>query len=130
MLFHEVVEVLLRVLAAGVAAGAPVTVSVATALDDETASLVRATGATSVVEDEDAWASFLSGPYAPSRVRLLGGSREAFAEASQGRVDVALYAQPVVEAGRIELLTFLREQAVSITAHRFGSPTPLVENLF
>lgn len=121
---------LLRVLAAGVAAGAPVTVSVATALDDETASLVRATGATYVVEDETAWASFLSGPHAPSRVRLLGGSREAFAEASQGRVDVALYAQPVVEAGRVELLTFLHEQAVSITAHRFGSPTPLVENLF
>ncbi|HEY9392807.1 MAG TPA: aldehyde dehydrogenase family protein, partial [Nocardioides sp.] len=121
---------LLRVLAAGVAAGAPVTVSVATALDEETASLVRATGATYVVEDEAAWAAFLSGPHAPSRVRLLGGSRETFAEASQGRVDVALYAQPVVEAGRVELLTFLHEQAVSITAHRFGSPTPLVENLF
>ncbi|MGH3352144.1 MAG: bifunctional proline dehydrogenase/L-glutamate gamma-semialdehyde dehydrogenase [Nocardioides sp.] len=121
---------LLRVLAAGVAAGAPVTVSVATALDDETASLVRATGATYVVEDEAAWSATLSGNGAPGRVRLLGGSREAFAEASRGRVDVALYAQPVVEAGRIELLTFLREQATSITAHRFGSPTPLVDNLF
>ena len=121
---------LLRVLAAGVAAGAPVTVSVATGLDEETASLVRATGATYVVEDGAAWATTLSGSAAPGRVRLLGGTREAFAAASQGRVDIALYAQPVVEAGRVELLTFLHEQAVSVTAHRFGSPTPLVDNLF
>ena len=26
------------------------------------------------------------------------------------------------DAGRVELLPFLREQAVSITAHRFGNP--------
>jgi RHH-type proline utilization regulon transcriptional repressor/proline dehydrogenase/delta 1-pyrroline-5-carboxylate dehydrogenase len=45
-------------------------------------------------------------------------------------VDVALYAQPVLEAGRIELLTFLHEQAVAVTAHRFGSPTALAEGLF
>jgi RHH-type proline utilization regulon transcriptional repressor/proline dehydrogenase/delta 1-pyrroline-5-carboxylate dehydrogenase len=63
-------------------------------------------------------------------VRLIGGSRAAFADASQGRADVALYAQPAVEAGRIEMLTFLHEQAVAITAHRFGSPTPLAEGLF
>ena len=66
----------------------------------------------------------------PARVRLLGGSRTEFAEASDGRPDVALYAHPVVEAGRVELLTFLREQAVAITAHRFGSPTALTEGLF
>jgi RHH-type proline utilization regulon transcriptional repressor/proline dehydrogenase/delta 1-pyrroline-5-carboxylate dehydrogenase len=28
------------------------------------------------------------------------------------------------------MLTFLHEQAVAITAHRFGSPTPLAEGLF
>jgi RHH-type proline utilization regulon transcriptional repressor/proline dehydrogenase/delta 1-pyrroline-5-carboxylate dehydrogenase len=38
-----------------------------------------------------------------------------------------VYAQPVVEAGRVELLTFVQEQAVAVTAHRFGSPTSLVE---
>ncbi len=37
---------------------------------------------------------------------------------------------PDIEAGRIELLTFLREQAVAATAHRFGSPTALAEGLF
>jgi RHH-type proline utilization regulon transcriptional repressor/proline dehydrogenase/delta 1-pyrroline-5-carboxylate dehydrogenase len=35
---------------------------------------------------------------------------------------VALFDNPVVTAGRIEMLPFLREQAVSITAHRFGTP--------
>jgi len=39
----------------------------------------------------------------------LGGERKAFADSSSGRADIALYAQPVVEAGRVELLTFLRE---------------------
>ena len=66
----------------------------------------------------------------PARVRLLGGTRTVFAEQSAGRGDVALYAQPVVEAGEVELLAFVREQAVAVTAHRFGSPTPLVEGLF
>ena len=47
-----------------------------------------------------------------------------------GNAGIALYPGPVVEAGRIELLTFLHEQAVAVTAHRFGSPTPLSENLF
>jgi RHH-type proline utilization regulon transcriptional repressor/proline dehydrogenase/delta 1-pyrroline-5-carboxylate dehydrogenase len=28
----------------------------------------------------------------------------------------------VTGAGRIEMLPFLREQSVSITAHRFGTP--------
>jgi RHH-type proline utilization regulon transcriptional repressor/proline dehydrogenase/delta 1-pyrroline-5-carboxylate dehydrogenase len=30
----------------------------------------------------------------------------------------------VTTAGRIELLPFLREQSVTITAHRFGNPDP------
>ncbi|EMY32854.1 bifunctional proline dehydrogenase/pyrroline-5-carboxylate dehydrogenase [Arthrobacter crystallopoietes BAB-32] len=38
---------------------------------------------------------------------------------------MAIYANNVVAAGRVELLTFLREQAVSITAHRFGTPNHL-----
>jgi RHH-type proline utilization regulon transcriptional repressor/proline dehydrogenase/delta 1-pyrroline-5-carboxylate dehydrogenase len=32
-----------------------------------------------------------------------------------------MYDHAVVSAGRVELLTFLREQAVCITAHRFGT---------
>jgi RHH-type proline utilization regulon transcriptional repressor/proline dehydrogenase/delta 1-pyrroline-5-carboxylate dehydrogenase len=44
-------------------------------------------------------------------------------------VTLALYDQPVTEAGRIELLPYFKEQAVSITAHRFGNPVPWVKEL-
>ena len=45
------------------------------------------------------------------------------------RPDVAVYFAPVTEAGRIEMLPFLREQAVSITAHRFGNPNRFSERV-
>jgi RHH-type proline utilization regulon transcriptional repressor/proline dehydrogenase/delta 1-pyrroline-5-carboxylate dehydrogenase len=35
----------------------------------------------------------------------------------------------VTEAGRLELLPFLREQAVSVTAHRFGNPDKLADEV-
>jgi RHH-type proline utilization regulon transcriptional repressor/proline dehydrogenase/delta 1-pyrroline-5-carboxylate dehydrogenase len=44
------------------------------------------------------------------------------AEAVGGSPDVAIWSGPVTSAGRIEMLPFLHEQAVSITAHRFGNP--------
>ena len=37
---------------------------------------------------------------------------------------VARYDGEVTTEGRVELLPFLREQAVSITAHRYGNPDP------
>lgn len=121
---------LLRVVAAGLTAGAPVTVSLGAPLDASLTAALRNAGVHVVTEDEAAWAARLQGDDAPHRVRLIGGSRETFAVASGGRVDIALYAQPVVEAGRVELLPFLHEQAIAVTAHRFGSPTPLAEDLF
>ncbi|MBB2894019.1 proline dehydrogenase family protein [Flexivirga oryzae] len=121
---------LLRVVAAGLTAGAPVTVSLGAPLDASLTGALRNAGVHVVTEDEAAWAARLQGADAPHRVRLIGGSRETFAAASGGRVDIALYAQPVVEAGRVELLPFLHEQAIAVTAHRFGSPTPLAEDLF
>jgi RHH-type proline utilization regulon transcriptional repressor/proline dehydrogenase/delta 1-pyrroline-5-carboxylate dehydrogenase len=119
----------LRVVGAGLLAGSDVTVSTPAPLDPAVAELLRSQGVAYRTEDADEWRKVLR-DNVPGRVRLLGGSREEFAEASGGRADIALYAHPVVEAGRVELLTFLREQAVAVTAHRFGSPTPLVEGLF
>ena len=46
---------------------------------------------------------------------------------TDGRPDLAIYADEVTEAGRIELLPYLQEQAVSITAHRFGTPNHLTD---
>ena len=40
-----------------------------------------------------------------------------------------VYAGPVVSAGEVELLPFLHEQAVSVTAHRFGTPDHLTEGV-
>ena len=120
---------LLRVVGAGLLAGSDVAVSTPAPLDGAVVELLRSCGVTYRVDDGEEWRAVLrTDP--PARVRLLGGSRTEFAEASDGRPDVALYAHPVVEAGRVELLTFLREQAVAITAHRFGSPTALTEDLF
>ena len=115
----SMVEVL-RVVAAGLRAGAPVDVSSSVALGLD--SVLRDLGIAVAVEDRAAWRERLATD-PPVRVRLLGGSRELFAEDSLGRVDIALYDHPVVEAGRIEMMPFLREQAVAITAHRFGSPS-------
>ena len=43
-------------------------------------------------------------------------------DAVDGRPDIAIYAGEVTESGRVEMLPFLREQAISVTAHRFGTP--------
>ena len=44
--------------------------------------------------------------------------------AVDGDPDVAIYDGAVTLAGRLELLPFLREQAVTITQHRFGNHDP------
>ena len=119
----------LRVIGAGVLAGSRVTVSTREPLDAAIVDTLTAAGVGLRVEDEVSWRNTLRDK-APGRVRLLGGSREQFGRDSAGNAGIALYPGPVVEAGRIELLTFLHEQAVAVTAHRFGSPTPLSENLF
>jgi RHH-type proline utilization regulon transcriptional repressor/proline dehydrogenase/delta 1-pyrroline-5-carboxylate dehydrogenase len=56
----------------------------------------------------------------PSRIRLVGANASAVAKALDGDPDVTLYDGPVTSSGRVELLPFLREQAVSITTHRYG----------
>jgi RHH-type proline utilization regulon transcriptional repressor/proline dehydrogenase/delta 1-pyrroline-5-carboxylate dehydrogenase len=119
----------LRVAGAGILAGSAVTLSTPVRLDPAIADALATAGVVCRVEDAVSWRNTLRDK-APGRVRLLGGGREQFARDSAGNVGIAVYPGPVVEAGRIELLTFLHEQAVAVTAHRFGSPTPLSENLF
>ena len=48
---------------------------------------------------------------------------------SAGSPDVALYTGAVTPCPHSELLPFLREQAVSITNHRFGTPLDLAADL-
>jgi RHH-type proline utilization regulon transcriptional repressor/proline dehydrogenase/delta 1-pyrroline-5-carboxylate dehydrogenase len=117
---------LVRVVAAGLRAGSKLRISLAEPLPAVVTEALEHVGLSPVLEDRFAWRTALAGLTA-GRIRLLGGQRVGFAEDSDGRPEIALYAQPVVEAGRVELLTFVQEQAVAITAHRFGSPTSLVE---
>ncbi len=113
---------LIRVVAAGVRAGAAITVSAAH-IPPALARHLSAAGAAHHEEDGRAWAARAATLAAGGgRVRLIGGSPEALARATDGSPAVAVYAGEVVSAGRVELLTFLREQAVSICAHRFGTP--------
>ena len=119
---------LLRVVAAGLRAGSALTVSTAHELPAPVRAVLTDRGVPVRVEDDAAWladAPALDG----GRVRLIGGDRAAFIAATGSRPDVAVYAHPVTAAGRVEMLPFLHEQAVSITAHRFGTPNHLTDGL-
>ena len=137
------VDELARVVAAGVRAGGllddgsaardseagrNVSVSTAEPLTAELTAAIEATGASVVIENDQTWlARAGAGSLRTSRVRLVGGGHVDLAIALGGSPDVAIYADAVTEAGRIELLPFLREQAIAITAHRFGNPDPWSE---
>ena len=112
---------LLRVIGAGLLAASDLSISSAVASDALRDLPV-------VIEDDATWLTRISAS-PPARIRLIGGDPVALARAVGGRPDVAIYSGTVTPAGRIELLPFLREQAVSITAHRFGTPNHLTDQL-
>ena len=60
----------------------------------------------------------------PERIRLVRGNSSVLAVQFEGDASIAIFSGAVTESGRLELLPFLREQAVSVTAHRFGAPDP------
>ncbi|MGO3527335.1 bifunctional proline dehydrogenase/L-glutamate gamma-semialdehyde dehydrogenase [Glutamicibacter arilaitensis] len=131
---HGLAEAL-RVVAAGVTAGSRVIFSADVQLPLGVRNLLAENSVTVVREEADAFAARAAklaaktGPESAARIRLIGGSLKAVAEATNGKPDVAIYASPVTAAGRVELLPFLHEQAVSITAHRFGTPNHLTDDL-
>lgn len=117
---------LVRVVAAGFVTGAPMTVSTGVVLPGEVTDFLAGQGVTVALERDDAWLERIavSGPgdeeATASRVRLIGGDRARTAEWLGGLGDVTVWAEPVTMAGPVELLAFVREQSVSITAHRHG----------
>ncbi|MET4098217.1 RHH-type proline utilization regulon transcriptional repressor/proline dehydrogenase/delta 1-pyrroline-5-carboxylate dehydrogenase [Agrococcus sp. UYP10] len=125
---------LARTVAAALRAGAEVRVSTAI----EPAPAVRAALASAsipVTVEDDAAFGRSAARLEQGRIRYLAaddaveGGVRALAEAVDGRPDLAIIAHAVTEAGRLELLPFLREQAVAITAHRFGTPNHLTDGL-
>ena len=114
---------LVRMAAAGLRAGAAVHISTALRPTPKLDAALARFAASVTVEPDWRWHErAAAGMIGTSRVRLIGGDAAALAAAVQGDPDLAIYADPVTSAGRVELLPFLREQAVSITAHRFGNP--------
>lgn len=119
---------LLRVLAAGMVAGATPEVSASADLPSAVRALLLSLRIALWVEDDDAWLA-RARRFGTGRIRLIGGDATALHAATGGRPDVAVYSGSVTEAGRVELLPFLHEQAISITAHRFGTPNHLTDGL-
>lgn len=131
---------LVRVVAAGLAAGARLVVSTAPDLPPALAAgLVEALAARPDagspaaspavhVEDDAAWLARLAA-LDGGRVRLVGPRAADAAAATGGRPDVAVWDHAVTESGRVELAPFLHEQSVSITAHRFGTPDHLTDDV-
>ncbi|MFB8388063.1 bifunctional proline dehydrogenase/L-glutamate gamma-semialdehyde dehydrogenase [Microbacterium sp. NPDC055910] len=132
-------QALLRVVVAGIRAGAPFTVSTPVGLPPAVRRVLSDVGVTVWVESDAEWtariAASLKGAEPVERVRLVGSPeaiaevRHAVAEATGGNPDVAVYHDEVTTAGRLELLPFLREQSITITAHRFGNPDPWSEDV-
>ena len=122
---------LIRVIAAALLVRAPIAVSTGQLLTVELAELLERQGIEVSLERDEDWMERLavSGPLGPAeipaaRLRLIGGDAVRVAEWMGGLDRAALWAEPVTMAGPVELLTLLREQSVSVRAHRHGLAIP------
>lgn len=123
----------LRIIAAGLLARSPLTVSTAIELPAAVHTILDAREFRVIREGDAAWLDRAAkGGIETPRVRLVGGgaaAASALATALGGAPDVAVWSHPVTPSGRVELLPFLHEQAISITNHRFGNPTTLTDGV-
>ena len=136
----------LRVVVAGLRAGSVLTLSAPVGLPAGVRRVLADEDVAVYVETDEQWLQRIavgddllaavadSDPAPrPSRVRLIGppdsvaALHATVAGAVGGDPDLAIYDNEVTTAGRLELLPFLREQSVTITAHRFGNPDPWSE---
>lgn len=140
----------LRTVIAGIRAGSATSLSAPVGLPAGVRRTLADQGVEVFVETDEEWLERITHPgdpedpllaqgagvvAAPSRVRLIGprGSVEAVRRWLSAEVggdpDLAIFDGEVTTAGRLELLPFLREQSVTITAHRFGHPDPWSEDV-
>lgn len=141
-------QAVLRVAVAGLRAGSAMTLSAPVGLPAAVRRVLADEGVGVFVETEEEWlerltadddivaaAADVAPAPRPSRVRLIGAPdsvaalHRRLAEATGGDPDLAVYDNEVTTAGRLELLPFLHEQSVTITAHRFGNPDPWSEQV-
>lgn len=101
---------------------------------DSAVSAVLAASATALgtpaatVADDAAFTTQLAGGSldddASARVRYIGSVAKSTREQLAGRPEVALLDDAVTASGRVELRFWVKEQALAITLHRFGNPSP------
>ena len=123
-----------RVCLAGMRAGARIKLSLHDPLPDDVLKALRGVPAgfgslaSYKVEIDREFVARVEGD-PPQRIRLIAARADAMAVAFDGNPEIALYGNEVTESGRVEILPFVKEQAVSVTAHRFGAPDPRFANL-
>ena len=61
---------------------------------------------------------------AARRIRLIEGDAVALSTVLGAESEITVYSGEVTTSGRLELLPFVREQAISITVHRYGTDDP------
>lgn len=132
---------LLRVIIAAIRANAPFILSAPVGLPAAVRRALGDLGAHVFVETEEQWIQRMTTASSAQsaeeqldplpeaqRVRLVGPRESVadlhrtLADALKGDPETAIYDGEVTSAGRIELLTFVHEQSIAITAHRFGNP--------
>lgn len=130
---------LLRVAIAAVRAGSPFVLSLSEGLPAGVRHALAELQATIYLESDEEWlerglrqassdGDDLLVASRAERVRLVGGAdavarlREQVTDRPGGGSDLSILDGEVTSAGRVELLSFVREQSISITAHRGGVP--------
>ncbi len=122
----RVVE-LARVLAAALLVRAAVTVSTGEVLPAALTGFLEKRGIEVSLERDDDWLErvAVTGLVPAARLRLIGGDAARTAEWFGGRDRVVMWAEPVTMAGPVEILSLVREQAVSARAQRHGVAVPV-----
>jgi RHH-type proline utilization regulon transcriptional repressor/proline dehydrogenase/delta 1-pyrroline-5-carboxylate dehydrogenase len=102
---------------AGLTAGAQLTLSLHPQFAGELAWLSALPLIACVLEDDHAVAARVS---MFERVRQLGSAEPLLLSAAEG-AGVHVACEPLLSAGRVELLHYVREQSLSVVTHRYGS---------
>jgi len=123
------VSSIVRVVMAGLRAGSQVSISASEPLPQPVTQWLMEQNTLGGTVSEFVWETereFVSriSDRLPERIRLLGSRADAMAVALDGAPEVAIYANEVTESGRVEMLPFVKEQAVSLNAHRLGALDP------
>ena len=135
-------QALLRVAIAGIRAGSSLTLSAPSGCPRAVRRVLSDQGIAVFVETDEQWIERIVGRAGRRRRSGGDGIRSSSAADAAGRLaaspsprciarsptavggdpDLAVYDNEVTTAGRLELLPFLHEQSITITAHRFGNP--------